>query len=443
MTVPLARQPLPGFRADVSFGVLLREQRVLSGLTQEELAERSGVSVRAIRNLEIGRTERPQQQSVELLATALGLDEPARADLLRAARRRAGVPPARTWQPGWHGGGTCELPPDVPDLTGREVVAPAVTRVLTEGPAPRLALVSGGPGVGKTAFVVHVAHGLRERFPDGQVYVDLDRPEGGEMSPHAVLGRVLRSLGASEPPSSQEERAALLRSALMSRRVLLVLDNVASEAQVRPLLTGAPTSAALLASRHELVALPGGYPVRLEPLGADAAVYLIGQLVGVERVRREPEAATGIADACSRLPLALHIAGSWLRARPRRPLSDLAALLADPGRALDRLTVADLSVRASIAGYDRGLRPEERQLAQRLSLLDPDRFRAADLCHRLGLPEPVVQDGIERLAHANLLVHAGAGQDGEPRYRLDPLVRRHFLARHEDAGVPQPRWAGR
>jgi transcriptional regulator with XRE-family HTH domain len=442
MTVPLTRQPLPGFRADVSFGVLLREQRVLSGLTQEELAERSGLSVRAIRNLEIGRTERPQQQSVELLATALGLDELARADLLRAARRRGVIPPTRTWQPGWHGG-TCELPPDVPDLTGRELVAPAVTRLLTEGPAPRLALVNGGPGVGKTAFVVHVAHRLRERFPDGQVYVDLDRPEGGEMPPHAVLGRVLRSLGASEPPSSQEERAALLRAALTSRRVLLVLDNVASEAQVRPLLTGASTSAALLASRHELMALPGGHPIRLEPLGADAAVYLLGQLAGVERVRREPDAARGIADACSRLPLALHIAGSWLRARPRRPLSDLAALLADPGQALDRLTVADLSVRASIAGYDRGLRPEERQLAQRLSLLDPDRFRPADLCHQLGLPEPVVQDGVERLAHANLLTPAGTGPDGEPRYRLDPLVRRHFLARHDDAGVTQLRWAGR
>lgn len=443
MTVPLTRRPQPGFRAEVSFGTLLREQRVLSGMTQEELAERSGLSVRAIRNLEIGRTERPQQQSVELLATALGLDEPARADLLAAARRRAAAPAARTWQPGWHGGGCCELPSDVPDLTGRELVAPAVARVLTEGPAPRLALVSGGPGVGKTAFVVHVAHRLRERFPDGQVYVDLDRPEGGEMPPHAVLGRVLRSLGASEPPSSQEERAALLRTALTSRRVLLVLDNVASEGQVRPLLTGASTSAALLASRHELVALPGGYPVRLEPLDADAAVYVIAQIAGVARIRREPEAARSIADACSRLPLALHIAGSWLRARPRRPLSDLAALLADPGQALDRLTVADLSLRASIAGYDRGLRPEERQLARRLALLDPDRFHAADLCHELGLPEAVVQDGVERLINANLLTPAGTGQDGEPRYRLDPLVRGHFLARHDDTGVPRLRWTGR
>ncbi|TDV54826.1 helix-turn-helix domain-containing protein [Actinophytocola oryzae] len=445
MTVPLTRQPMPGFRADTTFGVLLREQRVVSGLTQEELAERSGLSVRAIRNLEIGRTERPQQQSVELLAGALGLDDMARADLLRAARKRAGAPAMGGWHPGSQATGCCELPPDVPELTGRERETPAVVRALTEGPVPRSALVTGGPGVGKTAFVVHVAHRLRERFPDGQVYVDLDRPDDGEMSPHAVLGRVLRSLGANEPPASLEERAALLRAALTNRRVLLVLDNVSSEAQVRPLLTGASASALLLASRHQLLALPG-YPVRLDPLGADAAVYLLAQLAGVQRVNAEPGAARAVADACSRLPLALHIAGSWLRARPRRPLADLADLLADTHRVLDRLAVADLSVRASIAGYDRSLQPEERHLAQRLALLDPDRFAPADLCHQLGMSEPALQDGVERLAHANLLSPASADQDGTPRYQLDPLVRRHFLARYEDSGVTQLRtaqWATR
>jgi hypothetical protein len=329
----------------------------------------------------------------------------------------------------------------VPELAGRELVTPAVSRVLTDGPVPRLALVSGGPGVGKTAFVVHVAHRLRERFPDGQVYADLDQPDGGEMTPQAVLGRVLRSLGATELPASQEERAALLRAGLTNRRVLVVLDNVSSEAQVRPLLSGSSPSALLLASRHQLVALPGGYPVRLDPLGAGAAVQLLSQLIRVERVRREPDAARSITDACARLPLALHVAGSWLRARPRRPLADLAALLADSHRLLDVLAVADLSVRASIAAYDRGLHPDERLFVQRLALLDPDRFQPADLCHRLGLSESAVRDGVERLAHANLVSTVGIGPDGEPRYHLDPLVRRHFLSRHEDTGVTQLRSA--
>jgi transcriptional regulator with XRE-family HTH domain len=440
MSVPLA-QPLSRLRMEVPFGTVLREQRVVSGLTQEELAERSGLSVRAIRNLEIGRTERPQQQSVELLAAALELDDLARTELLRAARpgRRAEPTVDRTWQTVHPG--CCELPPDVPELAGRELEVPTVTRVLTGGPTPRLVLVSGGPGVGKTGFVVHVAHRLRDRFPDGQVYADLDRADGGEMSPHAVLGRVLRSLGATELPASQEERAALLRATLTNRRVLLVLDNVSSEAQVRPLLIGASASALLVASRHELVALPGGYPIRLDALGAAAAVYLLARVVGVDRVRKEADSAGMIADACSRLPLALHVAGSWLRARPRRPLADLAELLSDSHQLLDRLTVADLSVRASIAGYDRGLRPEERQLAQRLALLDPDRFAPADLCPPLGMPEATVRDGVERLANANLLAPAGAGPGGEPLYRLNPLVRRHFLTRHEEPGLPQLRAA--
>jgi transcriptional regulator with XRE-family HTH domain len=427
MTVPLT-QSLPQSHPDIPFGAVLRERRAVAGLTQEELAERSGLSVRAIRNLELGRTGRPQQQSVELLANALELGDLARADLLRAARRgrRAEPPEGTRCEPC---AGPCELPPDVPELAGRELAVPAVTGKLTAGSSPRLVLVSGGPGVGKTAFVVHVAHRLRERFPDGQVYADLDRPGEAPMPPVAVLGRVLRSLGATDLPSSIEERAALLRAGLTSRRVLLVLDNVGTEAQVRPLLTSASASALLLVSRQQLVALPRGYPVRLDALGADAAVHLLAQLAGVARVRGEPGAARAVADACSRLPLALHIAGSWLRARPRRPLADLAGLLADGHGLLDKLAVGDLSVRASIAEYDRALRPDERQLAQRIALLDPGRFTPADLCHPLGTSEPAVRDGIERLVHANLLAPAGTEPDTAPRYHLEPLVRQYFLTR--------------
>ncbi|GAB3465418.1 NB-ARC domain-containing protein [Actinophytocola sediminis] len=420
MTLPLARPTSTKADADTPFGAVLRAQRLAAALTQEDLAERSGLSVRAIRNLELGRTERPQQQSVELLATALALGAHARDELLAATRRG---------RPALLCAGRCELPPDVAELAGRELIVPAVSRVLTDGPMPRLVLVSGGPGVGKTAFAVHVAHRLRTRFPDGQVYADLDRPGESDLPPLAVLGRVLRSLGATDLPPSVEERAALLRAGLTDRRVLLVLDNVRTEAQVRPLLTGASASALLLVSRQQLMALPGGYPVRLDALGADAAVHLLARLVGVERVRAEPAAARAIADACSRLPLALQITGSWLVARPGRALADLAASLADAHQLLDRLAVADLSVRTSIAEYDHTLLPAERHLASRIALLDPGRFQSAELCQRLGVDERTAADGVERLAHANLLSPAGTGPDGAPRYRLDPLVRQHFLSR--------------
>jgi len=419
--------PLVEHRSDTGFGAALRTCRTALRLTQEELAERSGLSVRAIRNLEIGRTERPQQQSVELLATALRLAEDDRTALLAAAGRGRAT-----------AAGRCELPPDVPALVGRDAVVTTLTRFLTTGAEPRLALVSGGPGVGRTALATHVAHRLRDRFPDGQVYADLDRPDSVPMPPAAVLGRILRSLGAADLPDCLDELAALLRADLAARRVLVVLDNVATEAQVRPLLTGSSPSAVLVTSRRRLVALPGGYPVQLDPIGVDSALLLLGRLTGVDRVRTEPAAARAVAAACARQPLALHIAGTWLAARPDRAVADLAELLADELRLLDRLEVADLSVRASIAAFDHALRPDERHLLRALSHLDTPRFTPAALCHHLATPEAVLRDGVERLLHANVVATAGAGPDGARHYRVDPLVRRYAL---EDDGVTRLRAA--
>jgi transcriptional regulator with XRE-family HTH domain len=392
------------------FGAVLREYRTTAGLTQEELAERSGLSVRAIRNLEIGRTERPQRQSVTLLATALRLTETDHATLLAAAGRHP------------HHPARCELPPDPPALVGRDT--DALTRVLTT-PGPRFALVSGGPGVGRTALATHVAHRVRDRFPDGQVYADLD----GIPAPEAVLGRLLRSLGATDPPAGRDERAALLRAHLAARRVLVVLDNVAGEAQVRPLLTTGSASAVLATSRRELVALPGAHPVRLGPLTAAQARAVLVALVG-DRVHAEPAAATAVADACARLPLALHIAGTWLATRPHRPVADLAALLTDGDLVLDRLAVADLSMRHSIAAHVAELNPHERALLHRLGHLPP--LRPADLGHRLALTEPALRDALDGLTQANLLTRTDRG------YRMNPLVRRYA---QEDARLPGLRTA--
>jgi transcriptional regulator with XRE-family HTH domain len=369
-----------------AFGTVLRNYRITRGLTQEELADRSGLSVRAIRNLEIGRTERPQRQSVTLLATALRLAEPDHAALLIAAGRRDNARPGR-----------CELPPDVPDLAGRDHAVTALTDALTS-PGARLGLVNGGPGVGRTALAVHVAHRVRDRFPDGQVFADLTHPDG-VLPAEAVLGRVLRSLGATDLPASRDERAAVLRARLAARRILVVLDNVAGEAQVRPLLTTGSPSAVLVTSRRVLVALPGARQVRLGPLD-------LARLAG-RRVHTEPDAARAVLDSCARLPLALWIAGTWLATRPHRPVADLAALLAD--RVLDRLTVADLSVRASIAAHVAELRPAERQLLHQL----------AHIPEPATLAEPALQDDLDGLAQANLLTPHGAG------YRMNSLVRQY------------------
>jgi hypothetical protein len=178
--------------------------------------------------------------------------------------------------------------------------------------------------------------------------------------------------------------------------------------------------------------LPGVRQVRLEPLGLDCAIYLLACLAGFARVRAESGAARAIADACSRRPLALRIAGEWLLARPGRPLADLVALLADRDVLLDRLTVADLSMRASIAAHVAQLRPDERLLLRDLADLDTDRLTPADLCHRLATSEPDLREGLAQLAHANLLTQVGSW------YRMDPLVRRYAI---EDAGHPRLRAA--
>jgi transcriptional regulator with XRE-family HTH domain len=407
-----------------AFGTVLRTYRTGAGLTQEELADRSGLSVRAIRNLEIGRTERPQRQTVTLLGLALRLGETEQAALLAAAGRG---------HPGPSAHGRCELPPDVPDLCGRDLPVAALTRALTTS-GTRAALVSGGPGVGRTAVAVHVAHRVRDRFPDGQLYADLDQPDRSPMSVDAVLARLLRSLDVTDLPATRDERAALVRAELAARRVLVVLENVAHEAQVRPLLTGAAPSAVLMTSRRDLVALPGVQAVRLDPLPAGCARQVLVWLVG-DRVAAEPAAARAIVDACARLPVALHIAGSWLAARPHRRLADLAALLTDDDLVLDRLTVADLSVRACIATHVAMLRPDEQRLLHQLAHLDTDTMTTmtpAELCHPLATAEPALRDGLEALAQAHLLTPAGPG------YLMNPLVRRYA---REEAGLPRLRAA--
>jgi transcriptional regulator with XRE-family HTH domain len=382
-----------------AFGTALRSYRTTLGLTQEELADRSGLSVRAIRNLEIGRTGRPQRQSITLLATALRLSERDHATLLAAAGRHR-PEPSRA--------GRCELPPDVPELVGRDDAVAALTRVLTT-PGARFALVSGGPGAGRTALAVHVAHRVRDEFPDGQVFADLDHP-GGPLPPEAVLGRVLRSLGATDLPASRDERAALLRAGLAAHRVLVVLDNAANEAQVRPLLTTGPAGAVLVTSRRALVALPGAQPLRLGPLSEGAARQVLFRIAGA-RVRAEPAATRAVVEACSRLPLALHVAGTWLATRPHRGVAELAALLSDRDLALERLAVADLSVRASIAAHVAQLRPRERLLLHQLADR-PETGHAGT--------EPGWRDGLDALTQANLL--------STPGHHMNTLVRAYARA---------------
>ena len=333
----------------------------------------------------------------------------------------------------------CQLPPDVADFTGRAhdcarlaalLAPPDDTRTANGGTAVPVAVISGPPGAGKTTLALHVAHALRPAFPDGQLFVPLagsSRPR----QPDEVLDELLRALGVvpAAIPETAGQRAALLRSRLAGRKVLVVADDAGSLGQVRPLLPGTAGCAVLVTSRNRLAGLGGAALFPLDCLAHDEAVELLGRIAGAERVAAEPAAAGGLVAACGRLPLALRITGARLAARPSWPLARLAALLADadPRRRLDALAVDDLAVRASVAPSYQALGERARRAFCRLSLVGPHDVAEWAVAALLG--EPDAADVVNLLADKSLLTLAGVDAAGEPRYRLHDLLRDYATER--------------
>ena len=307
-----------------------------------------------------------------------------------------------------------QLPPDVPEFTGRaDEVARLRDQQLgsTNGPhagrgrTVRISAIAGKPGIGKSALAVHVAHQIAPAFPDGQLYVNLRGTERQRLDPAVALGQFLHALRLSDEdiPTELDEQVARYRTLLASRRMLVVLDNAADAAQVRPLLPSSATCAVLITSRNPLTALEGAVPLSLEFLDRRAAVELLGKLTGRDRVAAEPPAADAIAGYCGDLPLALRIAGARLAARPAWPLAALAERLADEHRRLTELRAGDLEVRASFElGYT-ALAPDDARAFRLLGLLDgPDCTSGVAAALTGGRPEDA-EEILERLADAQLL----------------------------------------
>ncbi|MET7719191.1 NB-ARC domain-containing protein, partial [Streptomyces sp. NPDC005407] len=226
----------------------------------------------------------------------------------------------------------------------------------TPGAVMAVCAVRGLGGVGKTTLAVHAAHAARAHYPDGQLYVDLLGAGPRPADPADVLGTFLRALGTPPTalPERLEERAALYRSTLAERRVLVVLDNACNTAQIRPLLPGAPGCAVLITSRTYLADLEGAHLLDLDVMSPDEALTLFTRIIGEERAHSEPEACREVVAACGLLPLALRIAAARLAARPTWTVAALAARLADERRRLHELRAGQLAVDASFAlGYGR------------------------------------------------------------------------------------------
>ena len=296
----------PARTAQANFGALLRAHRRRLPLTQEQLAQRAGLSERTLRNLEAGRIHRPYPNTIRRLAEALNLTGVERQDFEAAARPTSLSPAA----------GSRSDPPESAPASSRR--CGRFHRPLRPGRAgPRAAVrhrrrqasnrggVGGGRQgrVGKTALAVHVAHRLRDVFPDGQLYVNLHGAE-----PHSVAAAA-GWLGCCGPsaldgamiPADQDEREALYRACLADRRVLVVLDDAASEAQVRPLLPGTSGCAVLVTSRARLVGLEGARLLDLEVLPSGQAVELLARIVGPAgwpASRTRPRRSSSTAAAC-------------------------------------------------------------------------------------------------------------------------------------------------
>jgi DNA-binding XRE family transcriptional regulator len=283
----VAGRSAEGDGARGEFCLLLARSRTLAGLTQEELAQAAGISLRALGDMERGRTRGPQRQTVQALSAALRLDPEQAAALEQAAQagRSRRTPSALvadnpdggstgTVNGAGDGGGAVRagtgapsalaLPRDIADFTARQ---DALARLhdLARDPEPahpRIVLVCGQPGLGKTAFALHTAHSLARLFPDGQLSLDLLGMAPAPLSPRDALAQLLRALGVPDAsvPAATEERAGLYRSLVRERRLILVLDNAADEAQVRPLLPGAGPALTLVTSRHRLPGPPRCWP---------------------------------------------------------------------------------------------------------------------------------------------------------------------------------------
>jgi NB-ARC domain-containing protein len=246
---------------------------------------------------------------------------------------------------------------------------------------------------------------------------------------------------AGAMPESRDERAELYRSLLAGRRMLVVLDNAASETQLIPLLPGSPTCGVLVTSRTPLTGLAGIRRVELEVLPAGQAVELLGRIVGPGRVAAEPGEAAELARLCGCLPLALRVAGARLAARPHWRLAQLVERLSDERRRLDELTHGHLAVGASLTLSYRVLEPAVQTLFRRLGLLQARDVAGWTAAALLDTSVERATELADRLVDARLLQVAGRDATGQVRYRLHDLVGVYARERAEAEDPPAERAA--
>lgn len=466
-----------------TFGALLRGHRSASGLTQEDLAERSGVSIRAIADMERGRTARPFRHSVHRLADALELRGAEREQLEKAARSAAasilltarrdaigavgdrGLPglrpvhgPGQGNGPGpatgrgqndaVHSRGTVprQLPSSVADFVGRAAELRALDSALARpgraGPAVPIAAIVGTAGVGKTTLALHWARRLAGSFPDGQLYVDLRGFEavGDPLAPADVLRGFLQALGrpSARVPASVHAAAGQYRSLLGGLSVLVVLDNARDPEQVRPLLPSEPGCAVVVTSRNQLTGLvvaDGARPLFLDVLSKPDASQLLARRLGAPCLAGELRAAEELISLSGRLPLALAALAARAAATPGLTLQDLAAELRDSVRRLDAVETGEpaTSLRAKLTGSYRLLADPAARMLRLLGHRCGPGFSAAAAASLAEIPVSQARTLLRELARSSLVTEHPAD-----RFAFHPFLHSYAAERASAATEPGP-----
>jgi tetratricopeptide (TPR) repeat protein/transcriptional regulator with XRE-family HTH domain len=410
-----------------TFAGLLRELRTGAGLTQEELAEAAGLSLRAVGDLERGVVTTPQRETVRLLADALRLIGPARARFEAVARGRGVAGGAAA---------TRALPRDIASFTGRmrelEQLAGAIGGA---GGLVGIHAIGGMAGIGKTAFAVHAAHRLADQFPGGQVFLSLHghSPSQPPVDPADALASLLLTIGvpAAQVPPGLEARMALWRDRLAGRQLLLILDDAAGSEQVRPLLPGDGSSLVLVTSRRHLSALDDATTISLDTLPPDEAARLLVRLAGRPGLSQSDPGAREIVGLCGFLPLAIGMVARQLRHHPAWSAAGRAAELAAARDRLELMATENLSVTAAFNLSYAQLTGDQQRLFRRLGLHPGAEFDSYAAAALNGTGLAAARRGLEDLYDQYLLTEPVHG-----RYRMHDLIREHAraLAARDDPG---------